>query len=240
MPDLTAKTICRQLLLVLLFCLPQLSIANDLLKPFEVNYKLYKSGLSVAQITVILQQQEDLWLWRSDMRPASWISLFSDNRSFNKTQFMLEDEALRLKRIDLGKQANNEIVESAVFDWASRQMTTERKGKTREIPVTNPVYDYQSIHLLAGELQRSASDSKQVDFYRKGKLTTATMQHKGQEVLDYGPAQQQVEVFTLQRADSDEMLTYFYSPDQLLYPVRVEHSGPDSSGYIIILQPDKT
>ncbi len=227
------------LLIPLLVTIPGVTLASELLQPFTANYKLYKGGISVARITVSLQQQDNHWLWRSDMKPASWFSLFSDSQSFNKTRFVFENAAPTISQINLGEKQNEQLVETAIFDWSANKLFIQRKGKNRELTITKPVYDYQSIHLLAAELQRSEQKTKRVRFYRNGKLTTATMQYEGSRLLEYGNKPQQTEVFTLRRENSETVLTYFYAPGQPLYPIRVEQEEPDSSGFVILLQADK-
>ncbi len=220
--------------LLLLTCLPLLSAADPSLKPFDVKYR-YSAGVKTAEVRVSLQAEEAHWLWRTEVSPASFLALFSDERLFTNTRFSVENGQPRIKNIELGSDSNPQPTELATFNWSDRQMESSRKGKQQRLPLMQPVYDSNTIHLLAQDLYFSAKSTRQSSFYHKGKLTTVSIDYEGLTVIDLNSKTRQTELFSVRRQGSDAVLLYYYQPGEMLYPLRIEHQDPEESSVVMTL-----
>ena len=225
----------RHLLLPLLVCWPLVGLANESLKPFDVSY-LYSSGLRSAEVRVSLQSEDEQWLWRTEVSPGSFLALFSNERLFTNTRFSLHNNQPRIAQIELGSDSDNQPRELADFDWSEKRMESLRKGKKNRLLLMNPVYDSNTIHLLALDLYFSAESTRQVDFYHKGKLTTVSLKYRGLKQINQDGGLARAELFSLQREGSDSLVLYYYEPGEMLYPLRIEHQNPGETPVIMTLQ----
>lgn len=230
------KSLIRSLLL-LLTCWPLLGTANPLLKPFDVTYR-YSAGLKSAEVRVSLQPQQDNWLWRTEVSPTSFLSLFTSDRLYTDTRFFVENKQPRIKQINLGSDSNPQPVEAAAFKWSEKKMESFRKGKRKRFPLNQTVYDSNTIHLLAQDLYFSAESSRRASFYHKGKLSAVTIRYQGLQTIELGGKEQQTERFLVQRQGSDSLLYYYYKPGEMLYPLRMEHQEPQESTVVMTLLED--
>ena len=219
---------------LLLACLPLLGAADPSLQSFDVKYR-YSAGVKTAEVRVSLQAEQAHWLWRTEVSPASFLALFSNERLFTNTRFSIENGQPRIKNIELGSDSIPQPTETAMFNWSDQQMESSRKGKQRRLPLMQPVYDSNTIHLLAQELYFSAKSTDRSSFYYKGKLTSVLIDYEGLTTIDLNGKTRQTELFSVRRQGSDTMLLYYYEPGEMLYPLRIEHRDPEESTVVMTL-----
>lgn len=220
--------------LLLLICLPLISAADETLEPFDVTYR-YSAGVKSAEVRVSLQTDQQQWLWRTEISPTSFLALFSDERLYSDTRFSIENSLPQINQIKLGTDSSNLPTEVAAFNWSEAFMESVRKGKQKRLPLTEAVYDANTIHLLAQELYFSAESGKTAGFYHKGKLTSVSIRYLGLKTIDLDNQARQAELFSVQREDSDALLLYYYEPGEMLYPMKMEHREPQKSTVIMTL-----
>ncbi len=224
--------------LLLLACLPLLSAADQSLEPFDIKYR-YSAGVKSAEVRVSLRAEQAHWLWRTEVSPTSFLALFSNERLFTNTRFSVENGQLRIKNIELGSDSNPQPIEAATFNWTDRQMESLRKGKQQRLPLMQPVYDSNTIHLLTQDLYFSAGSTRQSSFYHKGKLATVSVEYEGLRAIDLNNKTRQTELFSVRRKGSDAVVLYFYEPGEMLYPLRIEHQDPEESTVVMTLMEEE-
>ena len=228
------------------FLIPSLALALSLalpghaaeveLREFTAGYDLYKAGMHVGTAELSLEPAGQLWRWRLLTQARGIYAVFVNKKPFSETLFSREQGKILLQSIDIKDQGKEKRSESARFDWQAGQLNTQRKGKERQFPLTGEVYDYQSIHLLTAAMQLGGEDERTVDFYRKGKLTQATLTYTGTETITLGDREIETRVYRHVNRKSKTVLRYFYEAGQELVPVMIENRRGDDKPAIFRLR----
>ena len=97
-----------------------------------------------------------------------------------------------------------------------------RRDQQENLDLSDPVYDQQSIHLLAAGMRLRQQNTATVDFYRKGKLVKSFVQFSGPGTVKFNGKSINAHIFDQTIVRSDSKLRYYYDADNPLLPLRVE------------------
>jgi hypothetical protein len=223
--------------LLLVFCLALPALAEDVsLQAFTASYSLHKGSMHVGSAELSLEPFEQQWRWRLTTQARGIYAVFVHKKPYSETTFTREQEVVRLHQIIISDEQDKDEYESASFDWQSGQVEVLRKGKLKQLALVAGVYDYQSIHLLAADMQRRQSAEESVDFYRKGKLAKSKLAYLGEEMVDIGDKQIEARIFRQTIEGSRTVIRYFYDANHPLLPLLIENRKGDDSPSILRLQ----
>jgi len=227
------------LLLLLLSAVPAGYAAELSLAPFNASYDLHKGKRHIAVTELSLKAAGENWRWSSLTAARGVYAWFTRKRPYTETLFSRVDGEIRLIEILIADASKRKQQESANFDWDKGQMEVLRKGKRKRLPLTDAVYDYQSIHLLAAVMGQRQQAEMTVDFYRKGKLVESSLIYSGRHRLDLNGKSIDVDVYRQSIASSDTEITYYYDAANPLLPIRIERNEPGEKPVILTLRQDE-
>jgi hypothetical protein len=220
----------RASLLLLALTLISTGLAAEVsLRAFTASYDLYKGDMHVAISEISLQQEDQLWRWRTTTEARGIYAWFINNKVTSETTFIQTQDEIKLQQI-LSKDSNDKKkTESASFDWDKGSVSVLRKGKRKQLPLIAEVYDYHSIHLFAVSMRRQQLDKATVDFYRKGKITRSDLIYSGTGNVDINGRTVNANIFEQVIMKSSSKLKYYYAADNPLLLLRVEKQKPGKS-----------
>ena len=111
-----------------------------------------------------------------------------------------------------------------------------RKGKRSELEISDGVYDYQSIHLLAASMGKRQLDNSTIDFYRKGKLVKSRFVYSGRQNVDIDGESIEANVYEQVVGHSNSKIKYYYDAQNPLLPLRIEKLEAGESASILALR----
>ena len=220
------------LALALASCLFSASLLAEVpLRAFSASYDLHRGSMHFATAELTLARNDNHWRWRLTTRARGVYRMFYSKQPYSETVFKLEHESIRLQQIVLSDEVkvDAEDFESADFDWNKRQMKVLRKGKHWQVALSADVYDYQTIHLLAAQMQLQQLEQVTVPFYRKGKLVDSRLVYQGDESFEFGGEKIKARVYVQTITGSRSVSRYYYDARNPLLPLLVETRKGDDS-----------
>jgi hypothetical protein len=222
-------------LLLLLWAAPGLG-ADVSLRPFDANYKLYESGMHVADTRISLQREGDLWYWRMAVEARGIFALFTKKKPYAETVFSNDGARFRIHHILVSDGVSERKKETARFDWENGKIDVLRKGKSKQLELPAEIYDYQSVHLLAAAMNRQKIEKRTVDFYRKGRLLKSQIVAEGNATVDIDGSSVAAVVFEQSLSKSDSTTRYYYDAENPILPLRVEKREAGERSTVLTLQ----
>ncbi|MFV2033065.1 MAG: DUF3108 domain-containing protein [Gammaproteobacteria bacterium] len=203
--------------------------------PYQASYKLYKGGIQVAKSSLLLEQSGRFWRWRLSTRPKGIYNLFSNKKPYSETTFSLLDGQYRIHNILLADEADDARYETARFNWDSRQVDIQRKGKRRIEDLPAQVYDFHTIHLLTAQMMKDGTQQMEINFYLKGEVLDAMITQTGKVTLEINGSKIETSVFQQTISGRKISSKYYYGPDSRLVPVKIEHTNSKGKTAIMLL-----
>jgi hypothetical protein len=218
---------CLSLLLCSLF-VPPLSAAPQL-GPFEADYEINRSGLTLIQMHRLLKANGNgEYRFESDSRTTGALSWFIKDRIHESTLWRRQDDTLRplVYRYEQYGGSHEKHIE-LVFDWTANTVTDKGQKPTwRENipPQTTDKLLYQLQLML--DLQ-AGRDTLAYTIADSGKLRHYRYQRVGQETLRL--ALGSYETVKLHRNSGRRSTTIWCAPALNYLPIRIEHTEKDGS-----------
>ena len=206
------------------------------LREFTANYELHQDGLHLGHTSLSLQRDGTSWSWRMSTEPRSVYSLFVRRRPVSETRIETGADGIRLQRISITDKTRPERDELARFDWQRHRLDIVRKGRRRDLPLANDVYDYHSIHLLAATMTRDRIAQKDIDFYRKGKLVRARLIFGGSEQVRIRGKSIEAVVYEQVISGTKSKMKYYFDAANPILPLRIERFEKGKRDSLLTLQ----
>ncbi len=222
--------------LLLLLWVAQPAYAGETLRPFSADYKLFEGGLHIANTNISLQRDGELWLWRMAVKARGVYSLFTSKEPLAETTFSNGADGYRIHDILVSDGSDRGKDETAHFDWDNGKIDVRRKGKEKQLPLSEEIYDYQSIHVLAAALRRQGIDKKVIEFYRKGRLRKSVLIDSGDGAVNLDGTKVPAYIFRQEITKSSSTTYYFYDMENPILPLRIEKHKSGESPSILLLQ----
>jgi len=223
------------LLLALCLYVPVLQ-AEIPLRAFTATYALKIGGLSPAIAKLSLEPFENMWRWRMITQAKGIYAVFIRKQPYSETLFKQTANDPQLQSILITDDNKDLRQEYASFDWEAGQMQVLRKGENLQQPLTEGVYDYQSIHLLAADMQLREQQSRNLLFYYKGNLVGSELSYVGDESVEINGKQTLARLYLHTFDDSLYELRYYYEASNPLLPLLIERLEEDESPSTLTLQ----
>jgi hypothetical protein len=217
------------LLLALCLCATTAQAAEVPLRAFSASYDLTADGLSLGTAELSLEPYGKLWRWRLTTRARGIYSLFIRDKPYSETTFTQDMDGVRLQQIVIADENDKDDIETASFDWEHGQLQVLRKGRRHKLALGKGVYDLQSIHVLAADMQLTQRDNSTVQFYRKGKLVKSRLAYLGEGSIDVDGEETVARIYEHTVSGSKEKLKYYYDERNPLLPVLIESSKSGDS-----------
>ena len=205
------------------------------LRAFHATYALEKSNLSLATAELSLAPQGDQWRWRLLTRARGIYAMFTRKRPFAETLFRQADGDLLLQSILITEGPDDRKPEIARFDWESRQMQVERKGRQNTRALPGSVHDYQSIHLVSADMQLRDQQQRDLYFYRKGKIIDTRLTYIGDKSIEIGGKTVETRAYQQSFTRTKTVINYYYATDNPLLPLLIERLEEDESPAVLTL-----
>ena len=209
------------------------------LRAFTASYDLTRSGMKLGTTELTLEPLEQMWRWRLSTRPSGLVSMLTRKKPYSETTFIQDHDQIRLQQIVISDENDSKNIESASFDWKSRQMKVLRKGKRSSVNLTTEVYDYQSIHLLATAMQLQQLNEVIFTLYRKGKLVESRLVYRGKGSVKVGDRDTNANIFEQTTTKSKTTVKYSYDLQNPLLPLLIEsRKGDDAPSTMTLREVD--
>jgi hypothetical protein len=206
------------------------------LRTFTASYDLYKGNMHLATSEISLRLEDQLWRWRTTTAARGIYAWFISNKTYSETTFIQARDKIRIQQISNKDLNDKKKHESASFDWGKGSIEIFRKGKHKQLPLNEEVYDYHSIHLFTALMRMQQQDKATVDFYRKGNITRSELVYGGIESIDINGEIIAVYIFEQVIAKSSSQLKYYYAAENPLLPLRVVKQKPGTSPLTLTLR----
>lgn len=207
------------------------------LTAFQANYKFYYGKLKVGRGQINLSQSGDTWHWLLTTRPTGLLSLVIRKEPYSETFFTRQDGKIKIQNLTIAdKGEGDKQLETALFDWKSKQVNTLRKGQRNMQPLSGEVYDYLTIHLLSAKMQEQGLQHASVDFIYKGRLVKAALKRVENTRLEINKAEIDVTVFEHSIEGSSTRTTYYYNPDAHYLPMKIKTVKPGKTSTTMLFQ----
>jgi len=209
------------------------------LRAFTASYDLTRSGMKLGTSELVLEPLEQIWRWRLTTQPSDLLSMFTRKKPYAETTFIQDRDQMHLLQILISDESDSNNIESASFDWESRQMQVLRKGKRSSVNLATDVYDYQSIHLLAAAMQLQQLDEVIFTFYRKGKLVESRLVYHGKGSVKVGDRSTNASIFEQTISGSKTTVKFSYDLQNPLLPLLIEsRKGDDATSTMTLRKVD--
>jgi hypothetical protein len=226
-------TLCSLLILQLL---PVVS-AESRLTAFQANYKFYYGKLKVANAQIKLSRSGATWHWRLTTNPTGLLSLLTRKEPYSETFFSRVDGSHKIQSITIADDGEGDKqLETARFDWNSKQVKMLRKGKHNMQPLSGDVYDFLTIHLLSAKMQEQGLKHASADFFYKGRLVKTALKRVENTRLEINKAEIDVTVFEHSIEGSSTRTTYYYKPDAHYLPMKIKTVKPGKTSTTMLFQ----
>lgn len=192
------------------------------LRAFTATYDLQQGSLSLGTATLSLEPMKNSWRWRLTTRARGIYAMFIRKKPYSETTFSQQPGNVRLLHIKVADDKDDSRAESASFDWKRRQLNVVRKGKTSQLALNSNVHDYQSIHLLAADMQLRRRQVSDMKFYRKGKLIDSRLTYLGEKSVEIEGKEFNAHLYQQTFNRSDTRIDYFYDARNPLLPLLIE------------------
>ena len=225
--------------LLLLLCLTLISPGSSAeisLRPFSARYDLYHGGMYIAVTELSLQRSGEHWRWSTLTTARGIYSWFTGKRPYTETTFSQVECEILLREILIADAGSDRKTESARFNWGNSKLDVKRKGKQKQLHLSDPVYDYQSIHLLAAAMHQQHLNQQTTDFYRKGKLVKSSLSYSGSDKIDVNGKSVNAIVYEQVIVKSDSTIKYYYDAENPLLPLRIVKLKPGKKPSILKLR----
>lgn len=223
------------ILIVLTLVSPALA-ADIQLQAYSASYDLHKGGMHLATSELSLQRLDDLWRWRTSVKPRGIYSLLTSSSPFSETTFKQTDSDIRLQQVVVSDPANPDKFESASFDWDRGSIDVLRKGKQKQLALKTTVFDYNSLHLLSAMMREHHLDETSFIFYRKGRLRTSRIVYLGETEVDINDEQVTAHIFEQTITKSKSRVKYYYDAAHPLLPLKIERFKSGESPAVLTLR----
>lgn len=229
-------TLPASLVALSLFCAT--AFAEVPLRAFTAHYDLHRGNMHFATAELSLAPHENFWRWRLTTRTRGIYTMFYNKKPYTESIFLLDPENMRLHSLELSDEdeIDEEEYESAHFDWESGEMKVLRKGTQRRVKLSQDVYDYQTIHLLAAAMQLRGTSETSVKFYRKGKLVDSQLVYQGMTSIEVGSETMEARVYEHRVERSSSVSRYYYNARDPLLPLQVETRKDDDEPTVLRLR----
>jgi len=213
--------------LLVLQLLPVVS-AEVPLAPFEANYELFYGKTKFAKAHLSLAQTGENWRWRLDTKPAGLASLLTSKKPYSETIFVRIDGNHRTQQLIIADDAEKtKELETAKFDWNSRQVETLREDVTSNFPLTGDVYDILSIHLFSAKMLDENLRQASIDFYYKGRVVKSELNQLEKTSITINGNEINVMVIGQSVEGSSTTYKYYYDPGTPYIPIKIISGKPD-------------
>jgi hypothetical protein len=218
-------------LLIPSFCLlfSPVIFASPVLTPFEVDYDIERSGLTLIEMhRRLLVSADGDYRFESDSRPTAALRwLFKDHiHETSSWRFAGNNPRPQVYRYERSGGRNEEAIE-LVFNWSEHTVTDKRSK-----PVWSTTIPPETTDKLLYQLQLMVDlrdDSKTLDYTvaDDGKIRHYHYRKVGEETLDLDPGV--FKTIKLRQDDGRRSTTIWCAPALNYLPVRIEHTEKDGS-----------
>jgi len=203
--------------------------AAPALAPFEVDYELERSGLTLIEMhRRLLVSGDGNYRFESDSRPTAALRwLFKDRiRETSFWRYVGDDPRPQVYRYERSGGRNEESIE-LVFDWSKHTVTDKRRT-----PVWSTTIPAETTDKLLYQLQlmldlQAGNENPGYTVADDGKLRHYQYRKIGEETLelDFGA----FKTIKLYQNDGRRSTTIWCAPELDYLPVRIEHTEKDGS-----------
>jgi hypothetical protein len=212
-------------------------IADELkLRAFDASYSLYIAGLHVGYTQLSLSQSGDLWRWQTSSKPRGVYSLLSNKKPYSETRFSLSEGRYLIQNILISDEGDNNLYETAHFNWPNKQAKILRKKVTRSASISDDVYDYHSINWLVANMMKTEKTELEVDFYVKGEVVKSIVKRIDNQNIEAAGQKVSAWVYQQKTANSSSTLNYYFDPVKPLLPIKIEKLKPGKKTSILLLK----
>ncbi len=211
-------------------------LTNELsITAYQASYKLYKNGMQIAKSSLALEQSGRFWRWRLTSKPRGVYKFFSNRKPYSETTFSLLDNRYRIHNILLADEGNDKRYETARFNWNSRQVDIQRKGKRRVLSLPEQVYDFLTIHLLIAQMVEQGTRQIEFNYYLKGEVLESKLALGEKTMLDIDDKTIEASVYHQTIVGHKTSSKFFIDSSNRLLPLKIENINSKGKTSILIL-----
>jgi hypothetical protein len=224
------------ILLIVMFAATSAAAIDFPLTPYQASYALFRGSLNVANSELSLEQSGPYWRWRQSSKPKGFYALFSNIEIYAETTMLQLNDQFKIHNILLTDEGDDNRYENARFNWDNHQIDIQYKNKRYIENMPDEVYDAHSIHLLAAHMLKQDLQESVFDFYRRGKLSKSHLKRTGKTMIEVDQKTINVMIFEQNTEGSKSKLRFFYDPERLLLPIKIERTKPGKKTTVMLLK----
>ncbi|NNE62680.1 MAG: DUF3108 domain-containing protein [Gammaproteobacteria bacterium] len=210
--------------------------ADNSFSAFQATYDLFRDDKQVGESFFLTEKTDDRIDMQMITKPGGLYALITSQRPVTESTLIHTKGDFHLSEVRISVNRNLDPAEHAVFDWQKSLLTVNRNREQRQLPLSEEVYDYLSIHWLAAQMSLADADRYQLKFYRKGKLRDSTLTRTGTEILEIGGRKINTTTFEHTFKISSRQLKYHYDQKNPWLPVRIERTRKGKKKTVLLLK----
>ncbi len=195
------------------------------LTPFDASYKVYRGNTYVANSQFALKKQNSEWVWQMKTEPRGIYSWLTRKKPYTETRMQKIGQDIQLLLISSGDYPKKPVKQSTWFDHQHKKIYRKKGKKISQLKLTDPIYNYQSIHLLHPQMLEQNESAIDINFYKKGKLLKSTLTLQKQVELPSKKGKIIVDKITQTFKKSKNKMIYYYQGETLA-PLKIEQIKP--------------
>lgn len=210
--------------------------ADNPLTGFNASYDLFRNDKQVGESFFRVEKRENQLNMRLMSKPSGLYATVTDLQPVTETTLIRIKGDYHLSRVKIFANPEESPHEIVDFNWQKSSLTAKRKNGQYQLPLTEAVYDYLSIHWLAAQMALAEASQLRLKFYRKGRLMDSTLSRKGTEILEVLGKSIEATVFEHSFDGSSRRLRYHYDQQNPWLPLRIERSRKDKKTSVLLLK----
>lgn len=208
----------------------------DELTPFEASYAWSWHGMTVAESTLKLERQGDVWIYASKSSPRGIGKMFSE-RPIQKSTLRVTDKGVQPLSYEADDGTSSTKRDAKVqFDWEHGRVTGVYEGVKVDMPLQPGIQDDLSaqialmVELLAGR------EPQQLDMIDKNTVREYRYTRETQESLSTAFGKIDTIVYRSQKTGSPRVTRFWCAPSRGYIPMRVQQTKGDDVQWTMQVQ----
>jgi len=206
-------------------------LASDI-APFDIVYDVGNNLITAGLASLTLTREGEDWIYTLATKPTGVFKLTGKGRirEISVLDIVQTGDVVELQPRSYSYRQDEETRRSvdAAFDWDTRELTWQRRGKEGNDSFDGPLLDRLSVTLAVMHMLRQGFENIELDIFDNGEIKTMRFVNEGREILDTKMGDVETVRVKGENADggSRSSLTWF-APSLDFVPVRIEHRKRD-------------
>ena len=209
-------------------------MANSYLEPFDKEYKMTLSGISVTAHRSLQKLDDGNYLFQ--LKAKNLLSRYEEKSLFkvdDSGQMYPLEHSVKSRVLGISRK------EITTFDWANALATYTKKDTVRTAEIQPGYLDRVLYQLLVSEDLNAGAKELAYDFIDRGRLKTYEFEIVAEETIELRNTEvTAVRINRINQRNKDKETHIWFAPDREYELIKISHIDKDGSDYHLELKDD--